>query len=132
LDKYQKPYNQVQMQKCVNEKHEALDALVAKCWQLPALLKYEQSTDQKFDLSVFPNPASDNFTLEISLSGADGVAQVELLNVVGQTIWSDYASLTDGFLRKEIAIKPIVPDGLYLVRVVLNDQLFSGQLILQR
>jgi hypothetical protein len=98
----------------------------------PYLRIEEMSASNQRKMNFYPNPTSGQFTLQIGLDLPDGVARFDIINIVGQSILSDYVSVANGILNKEIEMNSSLPDGMYLVRVMLNDRVFSGQLILQR
>ena len=87
-------------------------------------------------LNVYPNPTDGTFTLELKL-GDDLVsneteADVQIMNVFGQSIYLDHAVIVNGELIQEIKLDQNVPSGNYFVRVILDDQVFTGQVVFQK
>ncbi|MFI5134857.1 MAG: T9SS type A sorting domain-containing protein, partial [Chitinophagales bacterium] len=71
-------------------------------------------------------------TLNMSDMDDDETTIIQLINLVGQIVHTEKTPLIDGILKKEIAIDPSLPEGTYLLRVIVNDQMFSKQIIYQK
>jgi hypothetical protein len=65
------------------------------------------------NVAVFPNPNSGNFTLQIQ--GVSGQVDLELTNVLGQSLWKDKISSYGSTVRKNIETK--LPAGVYLLNM---------------
>jgi hypothetical protein len=90
-----------------------------------------EANDQSH-LSLFPNPASDHFTVNISIDDqTSGTAILSILNMLGQSVHEEKASVVNGGWIGEIDLKNVVADGMYLVRVKLNDAVFTERLELR-
>ena len=68
---------------------------------------------------VYPNPTQNTVYYEVSLEQAEQL-QVELLNVLGQTIQSSVYDFEAGVQRITIAMNTL-PSGTYLLRVMHNQ-----------
>lgn len=69
-------------------------------------------TDQ---IEVYPNPTTETTTININAS-SDQIVSVELMNVVGQTIWKKNVTLISGVNQIDANMKAVVP-GTYLIKV---------------
>ena len=76
---------------------------------------------------IYPNPARDNFTIEIP-TDFDGVVQVLLMNANGQTVMSK--SLEGGQRTWEVAL-PNIAEGVYLVQLTSGEYRKTQKLIVQ-
>ena len=73
-------------------------------------------------LTVYPNPATDSFTLSLNDPSA-GTAVVSVLNSNGVKMMEFQTTNTDTGLRKEIPVNNL-EEGIYVVQVRLNQQIF--------
>lgn len=84
-------------------------------------------------LSVYPNPNDGRFVIDLTLStDEDQAATIRIVNMMGQTVYSEKALLLDGLLRKEISIDHSVAKGMYLVKVIAIDHIFSGTISFEK
>jgi hypothetical protein len=81
-------------------------------------------TDANINLAVYPNPFGENMVVSFDLDESAKV-RIELINMNGAVIYSEsHAALTVGHHEFGIsgAVLGNLPEGLYLVRVVLNNK----------
>lgn len=84
-------------------------------------------------IKVFPNPSIGDFTLILQLGGTvDAKANIQLVNILGQTILTDDAKMTKGVLQKTISTPSSFANGLYVVKVIVDKKQYETQLILNR
>jgi predicted esterase len=84
-------------------------------------------------LSVYPNPASGPFIIRLNIyEAADRAVSIQLINAIGQTVLAERAQLSNGMLEKELLIDQSLAEGLYLVRVVTADRVYTGQVVLRK
>lgn len=80
-------------------------------------------------LSVFPNPAKGKFLIDLRLIDQETAAEkIEVLNLLGQVVYNKTSALVKGKLEEVIELSDAA-DGIYLVRVVVSDQVFTAQII---
>lgn len=72
-----------------------------------------------FTTSVYPNPASDNITLEINSMYLPGIIDVELTDITGNRVHM-FRVDSDGMVRKKIDIAHLRP-GVYLLYIRQKD-----------
>ena len=83
-------------------------------------------------LSLYPNPAGNHFSVNISMGDqTSGTAILSILNMLGQSIHEEKASVVNGVWTGEINLMNEVADGMYLVRVKLDDAVFTERLELR-
>ena len=92
------------------------------------IVSYPNATDvgAEWNLSVHPNPNDGRFRLDYELDG-DEAAHVEVLNLMGQIIWSGQTPPTrSGSVLIEL---PDSPAGSYLLRIS-NDKATASRLVI--
>ncbi len=108
---------------------------VSKKVTVSSSCKLGEKTELTSSLNVFPNPTSGAFTLDLQLGDEEtSQAQLQLVNMLGQTISIDNAQLTveNGRVVKEIQLNDDVAEGMYLLKVIINDKIFTSQINLQK
>ena len=88
-----------------------------------------EQVDFVTNLKVFPNPTIGNITIDLELSEAKDV-NVVIYDMAGQLIKDfgyEYTAKTQ--IRTDLSI---FPSGVYLVRIVLDDQVITKRLILSK
>ena len=84
-------------------------------------------------LSVFPNPTNGAFAIDLKLSDEENSdAKIEVLNLLGQIIISENAQFEKGKLQREIQLSDAAAEGMYLVKVTINNEVFTSQINLQK
>ncbi|MFZ8835900.1 MAG: M43 family zinc metalloprotease [Flavobacteriales bacterium] len=69
------------------------------------------------DFSVYPNPALDAATIEMTAHKAHGAVEIELLDLTGRKIWETQLNVgTPGIYRHDIPVAAVA-EGTYLVMV---------------
>lgn len=102
----------------------------AKQFFTTAALKLGDEEATAFKL--YPNPTNGQFTLALTLTDeANAPAIIQVLNSLGQIVYNEKTSVDDGILMKEIDLNGI-SSGMYLVRVVVNNQVFTARLSYQQ
>ena len=84
-------------------------------------------------LSVFslqPNPTTGTATLRVELAENAGELRVQLLNLLGQTVWETNVSNTDR-ISEQLNLNDR-PDGIYLVRLMADGQVATKKLVKSR
>jgi hypothetical protein len=85
-------------------------------------------------LSLYPNPASGDFAIRLG-DKENGIATVQMIDIFGKVVMNQIISINNGWQSvgtKEISPDHSVPDGFYLVKVLLNDKVYSARLVYQR
>jgi N-acetylneuraminic acid mutarotase len=88
--------------------------------------------EQSNSLTLYPNPVSQQFTLNIeSGSTTNQAVSIYLLNVLGQTVYSSQ-EIVNGELTKVITMPGTASSGWYVVRVVMSDEVMERKLMYQK
>jgi hypothetical protein len=78
-------------------------------------------------VNVYPNPASENVTIELNISKAMDV-QIRLMNITGQVIWSENEAQLSGVSSKTIDLKTIAA-GMYQLQISTNEGVLNKKII---
>jgi phage terminase large subunit-like protein len=79
-------------------------------------------------LNLYPNPAGEYLTIDMKLQEqAEGEALIQIINMIGQVIYTERSMLTNGTLRTVIHLDKNTHSGMYMVNVMVNDELYSRQ-----
>ncbi len=81
----------------------------------------EEQTAGVFEWSAFPNPFSDQLSVDLILSKTTDV-QLQFLSLSGQVLYSEtLPRLSAGQHRRQLEVNPDWSGGLYLVRLITED-----------
>ena len=78
------------------------------------------------EISLVPNPTSGISTLNVELSKAANI-QVQLINLVGQRLFFE-ESQNSSSISYPLDLSQF-PEGIYFVRIQVDDQLFIEKLV---
>ena len=81
-------------------------------------------------ISVYPNPSSGNFTVEFSKAASDGMVTIDVLNTLGQKVYSAYESLSSEPFVRGIDLSDF-PSGIYFVEIKTDHEFFSMKVLIQ-
>jgi len=86
-------------------------------------------TDNKFgtNFSVYPNPTTDG-VFNISTPGLSGEANVEISNILGQTLVLQSKEITGGGVNIDAQG---LSNGVYLVKLTQNNQSYTTKIIIE-
>jgi hypothetical protein len=83
-------------------------------------------------LSVYPNPASGSFNIELHLDeGFNGIARIELINMMGDVMIAEDADVFEGTLFHAFTMQDRMPDAIYIVKIIVADRVFYRRIICQ-
>lgn len=88
----------------------------------------ELSSNVKF--SMFPNPANETVTLNVSLANSASVS-INITNMVGATVLAEQTNLKAGVNTKTINLQAL-PNGIYTVNVVSGDVITTERLVISK
>jgi hypothetical protein len=85
------------------------------------LVKVEEIHNDNFDITLYPNPANDYF----SISG-ENIIKIEIFNIAGQLVYSaEQISVNESINVKDFE------RGAYLVKITTDSEVVVKELILQ-
>ena len=82
-----------------------------------------------FIFSISPNPNTGNFTLDFSNSLINGVLNIEIVNALGEKIFSSLEKISSSTFKKEIDLSGVA-HGVYLVEIKANDQVCMKKILI--
>lgn len=95
---------------------------------IPEAVNTTEGVDKARRFSIFPNPASQMSTLE--LSGFDGeMINWQLLDMTGR-LWQQGQTQVSGRLHEERISLNQLPAGMYLVKVMLDGRVYTNELVI--
>ena len=81
---------------------------------------------------LFPNPATDNFTLEFtSNSEFFGEGRISIKNMLGAEIFTQNTTVMSGAVYQEGNLNTKIASGIYIVELQICDQKWKQQLVVQ-
>jgi hypothetical protein len=84
-------------------------------------------------LAIYPNPTDRDFMIALKLAdGLNGSAMLQIFNALGQNVRSETVPVAEGELLEEINFGDNEAGGIYFIRVMVNDQIFKGQVIYEK
>lgn len=81
-------------------------------------------------VQVYPNPASEVITLAMNLEGMEGAADIQLVNITGQIVYTNTGSFVNGIMEETLQLNDIAT-GIYVVRVIANGQAFDTRVVVE-
>ena len=82
--------------------------------------------------NIYPNPTANNFTIELNTTTKELVATIQIFNMVGEEIYFENVSLINGSLNENISLQNVIPDGLYVINVIIGEEKWTSQLVIQK
>lgn len=86
-------------------------------------------TNEFGTLSLFPNPNSGLFNMDLQISNMTAQdVRVEVVNMLGQAVLTQITSINDGHLTESVDLPENITSGSYMVRVIVGDKaIFNSQ-----
>ncbi|MFL6472718.1 MAG: T9SS type A sorting domain-containing protein, partial [Nitrososphaeraceae archaeon] len=84
-------------------------------------------------LQLYPNPSKGQFVIDLHMGEKISVnAKIELIDMMGQTVYRETGSLSNGKLQRTISMPSSLSRGFYMVKVIVNDNVYVTKLILAK
>lgn len=83
-------------------------------------------------LNIYPNPTNGHFVIDLETANEDGEAMLQIFNALGQSVMAENVAVVNGKVLKETDLDENAAAGIYFVRIVVNDQMFSSQVVFER
>jgi extracellular elastinolytic metalloproteinase len=86
----------------------------------------KQLTSEKIEVSVYPNPAKNNATIELNLTKEETIT-INVLSVMGQVVYSETLNASAGVQTINLNSSTWA-DGIYNVNITTNNGSVSRKL----
>jgi hypothetical protein len=84
-------------------------------------------------LKLYPNPNKGQFVVQLNLAEKmNTTAKIQLIDITGKTVQTEDAVINSGVLQKTINASSTLTKGIYMVRIVINDQVYKTEMIYQK
>lgn len=80
-------------------------------------------SEQTNNAKVFPNPFSDNLTVELSTKIQTQYSDIHLMDIYGKIVWSQTIKNTEGGIRRVVIPTIGFPAGVYWIKLENKDPL---------
>jgi hypothetical protein len=81
------------------------------------------------EIAIFPNPATNQATIEISGS-VNNDAQLVMYDIMGRQVLSEKMNASDYFAESYIDLSAL-NKGTYLVKIITNQRVYTKELVKQ-
>jgi len=80
-------------------------------------------------LLLYPNPSAGKFIVELMTEDVSAAtATIEVFSEIGQRVYQEIVPMSEGNLHQEVQLQNSALTGIYFVRVVVNNQVYKGQI----
>ena len=60
------------------------------------------------------------------------VATIQIFNMVGEEIYFENVCVNSGSMIERITLQNVIPDGLYVINVIIGEEKWTSQLVIQK
>jgi len=107
-----------------------LETVYTYLWDGSGLSVQNLNQFSENDLNLFPNSNNGIFCINGSIQSGD--IEIEIDNVLGQVVYKEHEAISGNKLNKNINLGDNVPDGLYLLKLNLNNQIIVKKFMVNR
>lgn len=83
------------------------------------------------NFEVYPNPTSGEFNINMNLSASVNTADIVIVNMIGDVVYSNYTSITNGILNASVNLQNATA-GLYLVKIIVGGNEYNKQIVINK
>ncbi|HYV94460.1 MAG TPA: GEVED domain-containing protein [Chitinophagales bacterium] len=84
-------------------------------------------------LALYPNPTDGSFEMHLQLQdNFSGNARISIVNTLGQIVLEQEIPVNDGDITQAFDLGKEVAEGMYFVKVMADNQVFTSQLMINR
>ena len=88
----------------------------------------KSNVNETAQISVYPNPSTGLFTLNLNNISTSTKAQISITNILGEVIYSAQEPVNNNTITKAINLQNIA-NGAYFIRVNLGNKTYTNKLI---
>jgi hypothetical protein len=85
---------------------------------------------QPLEMSVYPNPASGNFFINVS-DVKQGQAKIHVADLFGRVLVQKKVMLTEGITNFELNLSQRIPSGIYSLTIVANNRTGTTKIVMR-
>ena len=83
-------------------------------------------------LWLYPNPNDGQFIVYSKLNKESASVTFEIVNFIGETIYSETTTITDGVFSKPVQLNADNPSGIYFLKLEADDILLTKKIEINR
>lgn len=87
--------------------------------------------EETADLAVYPNPAGNDFTVNMTITSSSKTATIEVMNLIGEIFSIETVAIENGNITRSFNTNSM-SNGMYIVKVVVGENEYSTQLLLNK
>lgn len=95
-------------------------------------LEYAEPKEDSLLIKIYPNPNKGVFTLELNMPYAADPIVVELVNALGQIVYSKMVPSNNAYINEHIELESSVPTGIYFLQVTVGKKVEKTRMMLCR
>lgn len=92
----------------------------------------EELVAQESILSVYPNPATDYFTVDLISSNENGEAVIEIYDLTGKLVISKITQIFDHQLTEEFSVDDKLSSSVYIIRIISGEEIIEQRLLINK
>lgn len=82
--------------------------------------------------TLYPNPTTGSFTVEVCKNNVVRGAKLQVVNALGQIIYSKKAFKIEGCIKEIIELNHALPEGTYFINLIIGENVETKKLILTK
>ncbi len=86
-----------------------------------------EELNEYLSMNIYPNPATDVLTIDL-FSLKQDTYKLQLMNIAGQVVYLETVNLNNALVKKQIDLENL-PQGIYLIQLINNENVFSKRVI---
>ena len=86
----------------------------------------DEPSKDKGEMKIYPNPFSNDLTIEINNVNSIGDLQIAISDISGREVYQTRAEASDGIFSQRLRL-PELSSGEYLINVIASNKSFSGK-----
>ena len=119
------PVKKIEMDSCGEADNIALNP--KKIITIP-----EGSKEDSLLVRIYPNPNKGVFTLELNMRDVTDPVLVELVNVIGQVMYSKVIASNNAYINEHIELESTIATGIYFLQVTVGNKVEKTRMMLCR
>lgn len=106
------------------------DALNNRIRKITVPLAVKNVANDAKNIKLYPDPNNGFFSIVGNINAKNGIAQVQVLDLVGHVITSRILPVTNGRINGDMQMPQNVPGGIYLLRINTDSEMIPLRFVL--